>query len=103
MSRCAYGLNFHDYESLVRFVRCALWTLVEGARGRVVAISVKKICRYVMGDRDGNCFAVVYKSVLLSVIRELAAPCIIHDVSVDGKRELICDAACLRSILRGNP
>jgi len=101
--RCAYGLNFHDYESLVRFVRCALWTLTEGAKGRVVTISVKKICRHVMGDRDGNCFAVVYKSVLLNVIEEVVAPCIVSQVSKDGKHELICNATCLRSLLRGNP
>jgi len=84
-------------EELVRVVKCALRRLVEGARGRVVAVGAKRVCKAL--GLASTCVPPVYMAALFDMVREVVGDCALYEYRrVDGIT-LVADVACLRGRL----
>jgi len=84
-------------EELERVVRCALRRLVEGAKGRVVAVGAKRVCKAL--GLASRCVPPVYMAALLDMVREVVGDCALYEYRrVDGIT-LVADVTCLRGRL----
>jgi len=92
-------VDFGDWEKVVRFVLCAMRTLLADTRGRTLSVSIKKICIYVMRERHGNCFAVVYNTLIMAAVKELFGPCLVAELP----KKALYDVPCLKRILETYP